>query len=64
METSLLGEHLGQAHRLAIVPGSPHIFYSCGEDGLVQLVSLKFPLTCFICSLCKCHIFLRDLEAY
>ncbi|XP_024033084.1 DDB1- and CUL4-associated factor 8 isoform X1 [Morus notabilis] len=41
VETSLLGEHLGQAHKLAIVPGSPHIFYSCGEDGLVQLFDLR-----------------------
>jgi WD repeat-containing protein 42A len=24
---------------LAVEPGSPYIFYSCGEDGLVQHVS-------------------------
>lgn len=26
-------------HRLAIEPGSPHTFFSCGEDGSVWLVS-------------------------
>uniref|UniRef100_A0A452YSL4 Uncharacterized protein n=1 Tax=Aegilops tauschii subsp. strangulata TaxID=200361 RepID=A0A452YSL4_AEGTS len=36
--TSLLGEHDGRAHKLAIEPGSPYIFYSCGEDGHVQHV--------------------------
>ncbi|GER42366.1 WD-repeat protein, partial [Striga asiatica] len=34
--TNLLTQHQGRAHKLAIEPGSPHIFYSCGEDGLVQ----------------------------
>jgi hypothetical protein len=37
--TTLLGEHAGRAHNLVIEPGSPYIFYSCGEDGLVQYVS-------------------------
>ncbi|KAJ8452956.1 hypothetical protein Cgig2_014719 [Carnegiea gigantea] len=36
VETLLLGSHQGRAHKLAIEPGSPHIFYTCGEDGLVQ----------------------------
>jgi hypothetical protein len=39
VETKLLGRHQGRAHKLAIEPGSPHIFYTCGEDGLVQHVS-------------------------
>ncbi|KAK8916080.1 hypothetical protein KSP39_PZI022699 [Platanthera zijinensis] len=39
--TTLLGQHEGRAHRLAIEPGSPHIFYSCGEDGLVQHFDLR-----------------------
>uniref|UniRef100_A0ACD5TMU6 Uncharacterized protein n=1 Tax=Avena sativa TaxID=4498 RepID=A0ACD5TMU6_AVESA len=39
--TSLLGEHDGRAHKLAIEPGSPYIFYSCGEDGLVQHFDLR-----------------------
>ena len=39
VETMLLGKHQGRAHKLAIEPGSPHIFYTCGEDGLVQHVS-------------------------
>ncbi|XP_062200777.1 uncharacterized protein LOC133903418 [Phragmites australis] len=39
--TTLLGEHGGRAHNLAIEPGSPYIFYSCGEDGLVQHFDLR-----------------------
>lgn len=39
VETKLLAKHQGRAHKLAIEPGSPHIFYTCGEDGLVQHVS-------------------------
>lgn len=39
--TTLLGEHDGRAHKLAIEPGSPYIFYSCGEDGLVQHFDLR-----------------------
>ncbi|PPD71207.1 hypothetical protein GOBAR_DD31918 [Gossypium barbadense] len=30
-----------QAYKLAIEPGSPHIFYTCGEDGLVQHIDLR-----------------------
>ncbi|KAF3443607.1 hypothetical protein FNV43_RR13295 [Rhamnella rubrinervis] len=41
VETSLLGKHQGRAHKLAIEPGSPHIFYTCGEDGLVQHFDLR-----------------------
>ncbi|RAL48431.1 hypothetical protein DM860_005855 [Cuscuta australis] len=40
-ETKLLAKHLGEVHMLAIEPGSPHIFYSCGEDGLVQRIDLR-----------------------
>ncbi|KVH88001.1 WD40 repeat-containing protein [Cynara cardunculus var. scolymus] len=39
VETKLLARHQGRAHKLANEPGSPHIFYTCGEDGLVQHVS-------------------------
>lgn len=45
VETALLGSHQGRAHKLAIEPGSPYIFYTCGEDGLVQHVS-------FDCAFC------------
>ncbi|TYK23393.1 DDB1- and CUL4-associated factor 8 [Cucumis melo var. makuwa] len=41
VETSLLGSHLGRAHKLAIEPGSPYMFYTCGEDGLVQRFDLR-----------------------
>lgn len=37
--TKLLGKHQGRVHKLAVEPGSPHILYTCGEDGLVQHVS-------------------------
>lgn len=37
--TKMLAQHEGRVHKMAIEPGSPHIFYSCGEDGLVQHVS-------------------------
>ncbi|XAR72673.1 hypothetical protein NMG60_11019392 [Bertholletia excelsa] len=41
VETKFLGKHQGRAHKLAIEPGSPHIFYTCGEDGLVQHFDLR-----------------------
>ncbi|XP_050233922.1 uncharacterized protein LOC126682320 isoform X2 [Mercurialis annua] len=41
VETTLLGKHQGRAHKLAVEPGSPHIFYTCGEDGLVQHFDLR-----------------------
>ncbi|KAL9415532.1 hypothetical protein AB3S75_043760 [Citrus x aurantiifolia] len=41
VETKLLGKHQGRAHKLAIEPGSPHVFYTCGEDGLVQHFDLR-----------------------
>ncbi|KAJ4715934.1 DDB1- and CUL4-associated factor 8-like [Melia azedarach] len=41
VETKLLAKHRGRAHKLAIEPGSPHIFYTCGEDGVVQHFDLR-----------------------
>ncbi|KAJ7967117.1 DDB1- and CUL4-associated factor 8-like [Quillaja saponaria] len=41
VENKLLARHQGRAHKLAIEPGSPHIFYTCGEDGLVQHFDLR-----------------------
>ncbi|XP_052177016.1 uncharacterized protein LOC127791191 isoform X2 [Diospyros lotus] len=41
VETKLLGKHHGRAYKLAIEPGSTHIFYTCGEDGLVQHIDLR-----------------------
>ncbi|KAL4569666.1 hypothetical protein LXL04_025308 [Taraxacum kok-saghyz] len=41
VETKLLARHQGRAHKLATEPGSPHIFYTCGEDGLVQHFDLR-----------------------
>ncbi|OMO71173.1 hypothetical protein CCACVL1_18388 [Corchorus capsularis] len=41
VRTRRLGKHEGRVHDLAVEPGSPHIFYSCGEDGLVQHFDLR-----------------------
>ncbi|XP_059639988.1 uncharacterized protein LOC132282354 [Cornus florida] len=41
VETKLLAKHQGRAHKMAIEPGSPHIFYTCGEDGLVKHFDLR-----------------------
>ncbi|KAF5449031.1 hypothetical protein F2P56_029521 [Juglans regia] len=41
VEMKLLAKHQARAHKLAIEPGSPHIFYTCGEDGLVQHFDLR-----------------------
>ncbi|XP_022748504.1 DDB1- and CUL4-associated factor 8-like isoform X2 [Durio zibethinus] len=41
VKTRLLATHQGRAHKLAIEPGSPHVFYTCGEDGLVQHIDLR-----------------------
>ncbi|XP_021849672.2 uncharacterized protein [Spinacia oleracea] len=51
VETSLLGRHESRAHKLAIEPGSPHIFYTCAEDGMVQHFDLrtKDPTRLFTC---------------
>ncbi|GAB2291907.1 hypothetical protein Dimus_026157 [Dionaea muscipula] len=50
--TSLLGSHQGRAHKLAIEPGSPYIFYTSGEDGLVQHFDLR---TKSVTKLFTCH---------
>lgn len=54
----LLAKHHGRAHKLAIEPGSPHIVYTCAEDGLVQRVSFVYqvytaiPIYCINCAIC------------
>lgn len=65
VQTKNLAKHSGRAHKLAIEPGSPRIFYSCGEDGAVRHVSEALTL-CFqqniICfkilqlTLCSCNL--------
>ncbi|KAK8567939.1 hypothetical protein V6N12_006506 [Hibiscus sabdariffa] len=60
VETRLLAKHEGQAHKFAIVPGSPHIFYTCGEDGLVQHIDLR---TAAATKLFTCHP-IDDSKAY
>ncbi|CAH8273727.1 unnamed protein product [Arabidopsis lyrata] len=41
VETSLLGKHQGPVHKLAVEPGSPFSFYTCGEDGAVKHFDLR-----------------------
>lgn len=41
VDTKRLGRHRGAVHKLAVEPGSPHILYSCGEDGFVQHFDLR-----------------------
>ncbi|XP_061352042.1 uncharacterized protein LOC133297011 [Gastrolobium bilobum] len=41
VDTTLLGKHHGSVYKLAVEPGSPHILYSCGEDGFVQHFDLR-----------------------
>uniref|UniRef100_A0A803QX85 Uncharacterized protein n=1 Tax=Cannabis sativa TaxID=3483 RepID=A0A803QX85_CANSA len=48
VDTSLLAKHQGRAHKLAIDSGSPNIFYSCGEDGLVQHLEVPMSLLDFM----------------
>ncbi|XP_020578249.1 DDB1- and CUL4-associated factor 8 [Phalaenopsis equestris] len=52
VSTRRVGTHQGRVHKLAIEPGSPHIFYSCGEDGLVQQFDLRnqTPIKLLTCS--------------
>lgn len=45
VETKLLAKHRGRTQKLSIEPGSPHIFYTCGEDGMVQRINLLGYLT-------------------
>lgn len=40
VETKMLGRHHGRVYKLAVFPGDPNVFYSCGEDGFVQHVGL------------------------
>lgn len=41
VNTTMLGKHQGSVYKLAVEPGSPHIFYSCGEDGFIQHFDLR-----------------------
>ncbi|KAH6824350.1 Transducin/WD40 repeat-like superfamily protein, partial [Perilla frutescens var. hirtella] len=64
VETKLLTEHEGRVHKLAIEPGSPHIFYTCGEDGLVQHIDLRKESATglFTCKPLVSHSFFRTLH--
>lgn len=53
-ETKKLAKHQGRAHKLAIEPGSPRLFYSCGEDGVVRHFDLRSNKSS---KLFSCHTF-------
>ncbi|KAK8577098.1 hypothetical protein V6N13_122093 [Hibiscus sabdariffa] len=40
-KTRMVAKHMAGANGLAFEPGSPHIFYSCGTDGLVNHIDLR-----------------------
>ncbi|OWM84157.1 hypothetical protein CDL15_Pgr028149 [Punica granatum] len=52
VDTRCLGNHVGAVHKLDVEPGSPYIFYSCGEDGFVRRFDLRSnsATTLFSCS--------------
>ncbi|ONK55925.1 uncharacterized protein A4U43_C10F2360 [Asparagus officinalis] len=52
VNTQVLSQHEGRAHKIAVEPGSPHTFYTCGEDGLLQHFDLrtKSAAKLFICN--------------
>nr|GEW83297.1 hypothetical protein [Tanacetum cinerariifolium] len=62
----LLGKHDRRAHKLAIEPGSPHIFYTCGEDGLVQHFDLRTGMASklFTCQPVRARSFERVVNLY
>ena len=39
--STTLHVHRGRAHRLALIPSTPHEFYSCGEDGCLLTHDLR-----------------------
>lgn len=41
VETKRLGRHRGRVYKLAVLPGDPNVFYSCGEDGFVQHFDIR-----------------------
>ncbi|CAH2065338.1 unnamed protein product [Thlaspi arvense] len=41
VETKRLGRHDGRVYKLAVLPGDPNVFYSCGEDGFVQHFDIR-----------------------
>ncbi|KAF8395010.1 hypothetical protein HHK36_018949 [Tetracentron sinense] len=41
VDTKRVGKHRGRVYNIAVEPGSPHIFYSCGEDGFIQHFDLR-----------------------
>ncbi|KAK9280058.1 hypothetical protein L1049_013743 [Liquidambar formosana] len=41
VDTKKLGKHNGRVYKLAVEPGSPHILYSCGEDGFIRHFDLR-----------------------
>jgi len=61
VDTRRIGKHRERAHKLAIEPGSPHIFFSCGEDGVVQRFDLR---TQSPTKLFTCHAFCANKSSH
>jgi WD repeat-containing protein 42A len=40
-QSKILHEHNGRAHRIALIPGAPDQFYSCGEDGVCCFFDIR-----------------------
>ncbi|GJN08209.1 hypothetical protein PR202_ga26105 [Eleusine coracana subsp. coracana] len=64
--TKQIGEHADRVHKLAIEPGSPYVFYSCGEDGLIQHFDLRSDsatklFTCYSFSNSRRHVRLNTI---
>ncbi|KAF0899902.1 hypothetical protein E2562_025142 [Oryza meyeriana var. granulata] len=64
--TKQIGAHDDRVHKLAIEPGSPYIFYTCGEDGLVQHFDLRNDsptklFTCYSFSNSRRHVRLNTI---
>lgn len=57
VETKRLSKHQGRVHSLAVEPGSPYVFYSCGEDGYVQHYDLR---SCSATKLFYCSSFAEN----
>ncbi|KAI3461472.1 hypothetical protein Pfo_018135 [Paulownia fortunei] len=57
VETKRLSKHQGRVHSLAVEPGSPYVFYRCGEDGFVQHYDLR---SCSATKLFYCSSFAEN----
>ncbi|GMI87219.1 hypothetical protein like AT4G35140 [Hibiscus trionum] len=55
VQTRMIANHMQGAFDLAVEPGSPNIFYSCGADGLVNHFDLRRRRHLAVTQLFKCQ---------